>query len=167
MFFIELSNYNLLRTLTLSSRVKHPRRSYLLLLLRLVVVCLFSVAVGPRWRVGSELTTRCRLAREASPLGTLCVVLSKHAKVEVCIDDVKAKHASEEKEAKEENGPRGLPRSKTVLDDADTVLAVGERRRGDQGGRPATDRVIQTRTRGATGAVEQYDLEPRAPESHA
>ena len=41
-------------------------------------------------------------------------------------------NSGEEKETEEENGTRDLSRSKTVLDDADAVLAMGERRCSDE-----------------------------------
>jgi hypothetical protein len=41
-------------------------------------------------------------------------------------------NSNEEKETEEENGARDLSRSKTVLDDADAVLAVGEGRCRDE-----------------------------------
>ena len=85
----------------------------------------------------------------------------------MCIDDDKAKRNREEKEAKEEDGARGLPESKAVLDNADAVLAVGARRRRDEDGRSAVDRFVSARARGVDGAVEQYGFEPGAPESYA
>src|SRR6185369_7441905 len=62
---------------------------------------------------------------------------------------------------------RGLSESKAVLDDADAVLAMGARWCRDEDGRPAVDGFVSARARGVDGAVDQYDFEPRAPESHA
>ena len=64
-------------------------------------------------------------------------------------------YSAEQKEkTKEEDGARDLSRPETILDYADAVLAVGERRRGYQNWRTAVDRVVQTRARRADGVVE-------------
>src|SRR5713101_3502294 len=61
----------------------------------------------------------------------------------------------QEKEEKEkEDRARHLPRSKRVLDYANAVLAVGQRRRRHEDGRPAADGHIQSGARGVDGAVE-------------
>lgn len=44
-------------------------------------------------------------------------------------DDIKQSEEREEKEAQEEDGISGVPRSKAVLDHSNTVLAMGEGRR--------------------------------------
>jgi len=97
----------------------------------------------------------------------LCVLLVQYARLEVCIDDDKAKRTREEKEAKEENGTRRVPRSQAVLDYADAVLAVGERRDRYESRRSAVDGTVQARARGADGVVEQHGLESCPPKPHA
>jgi hypothetical protein len=56
--------------------------------------------------------------------------MTRHAMAEVYL--VEHNHYFEqEEETQKENSARDLPRSEAVLDDADSVLAVGERRRRD------------------------------------
>ena len=76
-------------------------------------------------------------------------------------------NSSKEKETKEENRARNLPRPKAVLDDADAVLAVGERRCREEDRRATVDRTVSARARRADGVVEQYGAEFGAPESYA
>jgi len=79
----------------------------------------------------------------------------------------KRKDERQEEEKEEEDCPRDLPGSEGILDHTESVLAVGAGWNCDKDGRQPTDRNLQTRTRGATGAFKQHRPKSGASESHA
>ena len=86
------------------------------------------------------LTTCCCLARDASLRGTCVAAPTSYARAEVYSDDANQKEKEEEKD-----GARRVPRSKTVLDDANAVLAMGARRRRHEDRRAAADGALSKR----------------------
>src|SRR5436309_3301834 len=76
---------------------------------------------------------------------------------------------TKESEAKkeEEDGARRVPRPERVLDHTDSILAVGQRRRGGQDRRSSADGRFQTRARRVDGAFEQHGSQSRPTQSSA
>jgi len=65
----------------------------------------------------------------------------------------------QKEETQKEDGAGRLPRSKTVLDHAGAILAMGPRRSRGKNRRTTFERSVQARSRRVVGVAEQYRAE--------